>query len=229
MAICELENACRHYGSGPTLVKALDDFSVTFEAGEFTVLSGPSGSGKTTALNLIGLLDNPTSGVVKIDGQSTAGLSSRALTEIRGHKIGFIFQSFNLVPVLSALENVELALHLSGLNEGVTRELAAESLAEVGLGDLLDRRPNQLSGGQQQRVAIARALVKKPKLLIADEPTANLDSKTGNQVLDLMRKLNEEHDATFLFSTHDPMVMERARRVVKILDGRLVGDEKRGG
>ena len=192
------------------------------------MLSGPSGSGKTTALNLIGLLDNPTSGVVKIDGQSTAGLSSRALTEIRGHKIGFIFQSFNLVPVLSALENVELALHLSGLDEGVTRELAAESLAEVGLGDLLDRRPNQLSGGQQQRVAIARALVKKPKLLIADEPTANLDSKTGNQVLDLMARLNQEHDATFLFSTHDPMVMERARRVVKILDGRLVEDEKRG-
>lgn len=228
MAICELENACRHYGSGPTLVKALDDFSVTFEPGEFAVLSGPSGSGKTTALNLIGLLDNPTSGVVKIDGQSTAGLSSRALTEIRGHKIGFIFQSFNLVPVLSALENVELALHLSGLNEGVTRELATEALAEVGLGDLLDRRPNQLSGGQQQRVAIARALVKKPKLLIADEPTANLDSKTGNQVLDLMARLNQEHDATFLFSTHDPMVMERARRVVKILDGRLVADEKRG-
>ncbi len=229
MSICELINASRHYGSGPTLVKALDDFSVTFEPGEFAVLSGPSGSGKTTALNLIGLLDTPTSGVVKIDGQSTEGLSSNALTEIRGHKIGFIFQSFNLVPVLSALENVELALHLSGLNEGETRALASQALAEVGLGDLLDRRPNQLSGGQQQRVAIARALVKKPKLVIADEPTANLDSKTGNQVLDLMAKLNEEHDATFLFSTHDPMVMERAQRVVKILDGRLVGDEKRGG
>ncbi len=228
MSICELLSASRHYGSGPTLVKALDNFTVTFEPGEFAVLSGPSGSGKTTALNLIGLLDTPTSGLVKIDGQSTEGLSSKALTEIRGQKIGFIFQSFNLVPVLSAVENVELALHLSGLNPKQTREMASESLTQVGLGDLLDRRPNQLSGGQQQRVAIARALVKKPKLVIADEPTANLDSKSGNQVLDLMRQLNEEHKATFLFSTHDPMVMERARRVVKILDGRLLADETQG-
>jgi putative ABC transport system ATP-binding protein len=229
MSICRLEQASRYYGEGNTEVRALDGVSVTFEPGEFTVVSGPSGSGKTTLLNLVGLLDTPTAGKVFVDGQDTTGLGSRALTAIRGEKIGFIFQSFNLVPVLSALENVELALHLSGLPSSEARTRASEALASVGLGDLLDRRPNQLSGGQQQRVAIARALVKKPRLVIADEPTANLDSKTGEQVLSLMRQLNEDHRATFLFSTHDPQVMEQARRVVHILDGKLVGDEQHAG
>ena len=229
MAICELKKASRHYGEGATLVKALDEVSLVFEPGEFTVISGPSGSGKTTALNLIGLLDSPTSGEVFIDGRAMGGLSSRELTAIRGEKIGFIFQSFNLIPVLSALENVEMALHLSGLSRSDIREAATASLEAVGLGELLHRRPGELSGGQQQRVAIARALVKKPKLVIADEPTANLDSKTGAQVLDLMRELNEQRLATFLFSTHDPMVMEQAKRVVKLMDGRLLADERQGG
>ena len=228
MAICELKNASRHYGDGATLVKAADALNLVIEAGEFTVLSGPSGSGKTTALNMIGLLDRPTSGSVYIKGQQTEILGDGALTRLRAEAIGFIFQSFNLVPVLSALENVELALNLSGATpEGGVRKAASEALASVGLGDMLDRRPTQLSGGQQQRVAVARALVKKPALVIADEPTANLDSKSGTNVLDLMRELNETLGVTFLFSTHDPMVMERARRVVHVHDGRIVKDERR--
>ncbi|MFK7929028.1 MAG: ABC transporter ATP-binding protein [Myxococcota bacterium] len=230
MALCELQQATRAYGSGNTLVKAADAVDLVIEEGEFTVLSGPSGSGKTTLLNLIGLLDKPTSGSVILNGQATSTLSDAALTRIRAKSIGFIFQSFNLVPVLSALENVELALNLAGITpEGGARKAATAMLTEVGLGDLLKRRPNQLSGGQQQRVAIARALVKRPALVIADEPTANLDSKSGLNVLNLMRKLNAEVGATFLFSTHDPMVLEHAKRVVNIRDGRIESDERVGG
>lgn len=226
MPICELQNASRHYGDGATLVKAADNISLVIEKGEFTVLSGPSGSGKTTALNMIGLLDRPTSGTVLIGGVDTGPLNDRALTALRAEKIGFIFQSFNLIPVLTALENVELSLSLSGATpDGGVRKAAAEALASVGLGDMLDRRPDQLSGGQQQRVAVARALVKKPALVIADEPTANLDSVSGTNVLDLMRELNEELGVTFLFSTHDPMVMERARRVIHIKDGQVERQE----
>ncbi|MFT4623692.1 MAG: putative ABC transport system ATP-binding protein [Myxococcota bacterium] len=226
MAICELRNASRHYGQGPTLVKAADALNLVIEAGEFTVLSGPSGSGKTTALNMIGLLDHPTSGSVFIQDQQTETLGDHALTVLRAHAIGFIFQSFNLVPVLSALENVELALTLAGITPaGGVRDAASEALASVGLGDLLHRRPTQLSGGQQQRVAVARALVKKPALVIADEPTANLDSVSGTNVLELMRELNENLGVTFLFSTHDPMVIERARRVIHMKDGRIDRDE----
>lgn len=229
MSICELHEAARHYGEGPTLVRALDGVTLTFEPGEFTVISGPSGSGKTTLLNLVGLLDRPTQGTVQVAGQQTSGLSDRDLTQIRSKHIGFIFQSFNLIPVLSAVENVEMALHLARVTDGSPRERATAALAAVGLGDLVHRRPTQLSGGQQQRVAIARALVKNPSLVIADEPTANLDSVSGAKVLDLMRKLNEEDDVTFLFSTHDPMVIERARRVVQIHDGRVSSDETFGG
>jgi len=227
MSICELRTVSRCYGSGPTLVRAVDHVSLVVEPGEFTVLSGPSGSGKTTLLNLIGLLDQPTEGEVHVAGARTGGRSDAALTRLRSERIGFIFQSFNLIPVLSALENVEVALQLAHHRDGV-REAATAALREVGLGELLRRRPNELSGGRQQRVAIARALVKKPSLVIADEPTANLDSESGGQVLDLMRKLNEEHGVTFLFSTHDPMVMGRARRVIKVRDGKVVEDERRG-
>ena len=228
MPICTLDNACRHYGSGETLVKAADNLSLVIEKGEFTVLSGPSGSGKTTALNLIGLLDKPTSGTVTIKDTVTNNLSDNELTKLRAESIGFIFQSFNLIPVLSALENVELSLKLSGIEpEGGARKAASELLDAVGLGDLLHRRPNQLSGGQQQRVAIARALVKKPAIIIADEPTANLDSVSGGNVLDLMRSLNEDMGVTFLFSTHDPMVMERARRIIHLKDGCITKDEHR--
>ncbi len=226
MSICGLQNATKTYGAGAAEVHALDEVSVTFESGEFTAISGPSGSGKTTMLNLVGLLDVPTSGSVTIVEQAAAGLSSRALARMRAQNIGFIFQSFNLVPVLTATENVEMALHLAG-TPGNRRGLAEEALAAVGLAEMLKRKPAELSGGQQQRVAVARALVKKPALVIADEPTANLDSGTGGQILDLMREMNDKRGATFIFSTHDPMVMERARRVISLRDGRVGGDDVR--
>jgi len=224
MAICELKHCSKTYGSGVSLVHALDDVSLSFEPGEFTVISGPSGSGKTTLLNLIGCLDVPNTGSVLIEGQDVSRLNDRELARLRSWRVGFIFQSFNLVPVLTATENVETALHLARA-PGDRRKLAEAMLAEVGLGELLRRRPSQLSGGQQQRVAVARALVKRPAIVIADEPTANLDSHAGTQILDIMRKMNEESGVTFLFSTHDRMVMERARRVVRLHDGRIAGDE----
>ena len=226
MAICEIRNGTKTYGSGATLVRALDDVSVVFEPGEFTVVSGPSGSGKTTLLNLVGLLDRPTSGAVLMEGSDVSEISSRQQAKMRAERIGFVFQSFNLVPVLSAVENVETALHLAG-TPGDRRKMAEQALAEVGLAELLRRRPTELSGGQQQRVAVARALVKQPALVIADEPTANLDSETGQQVLELMRRMNSEHQVTFLFSTHDPLVIEQARRVLTLRDGRIVADDVR--
>ena len=226
--ICKLNAVTRVYGSGATEVAAIKDIDLTIEAGEFTVLSGPSGSGKTTLLNQIGCLDAPSSGELILDGTAVAGLSSRALSHLRGEKIGFIFQSFNLVPVLTAVENVELALQLAGRPDEA-RAAALAILPKVGLGGLEHRRPNELSGGQQQRVAIARALVKKPVLVIADEPTANLDSANGEQILALMQELNATLGTTFLFSTHDPMVIAHARRVVSLRDGRVVSDERRDG
>ncbi len=226
MSICELINVTKAYGEGATAVRALAEVSLTIQAGEFTVFSGPSGSGKTTLLNIVSLLDEPTSGKVTLEGQDVSALSGNALSAVRARRIGFIFQSFNLIPVLSALENVELALQLSG-DTADMHARAAQILADVGLGEHLHRRPNQLSGGQQQRVAIARALVKRPALVIADEPTANLDSKNGAAVLDIMRQMNAERGVTFLFSTHDPMVIERARRIVSLHDGRVAGDERR--
>ncbi len=226
MSICELRDATKTYGSGAAAVFALDKVSVAFEPGEFTAISGPSGSGKTTMLNLVGLLDVPTSGSVSIIEQAAAGLSSRSLARLRAQNIGFVFQSFNLVPVLTATENVEMALHLAG-TAGNRRQLAEQALAAVGLGEMLKRKPAELSGGQQQRVAVARALVKKPAVVIADEPTANLDSTTGGQILDLMREMNDERKATFIFSTHDPMVMARARRVITLHDGRVDEDDVR--
>ncbi len=226
MAIFELKSATKTYGSGPNSVHAMRDINVKIEPGEFTVFSGPSGSGKTTLLNQIGLLDEPTSGEVFVEGVSTAGLSSKELSALRANKIGFIFQSFNLVPVLTAVENVELALELAGHHENA-HEVAMKIFPEVGLEGLENRRPNQLSGGQQQRVAIARALVKKPLLVIADEPTANLDSENGEQVLALMEKLNRVHGTTFLFSTHDPLVKAHATRVITLRDGVIVEDDVR--
>ncbi len=227
-AICQLENASKIYGSGPTEVRALDNVSVTIQPGEFTVFSGPSGSGKSTLLNLVGLLDEASSGRVLLQGRDVSGLSQRKLAAMRAEQIGFIFQSFNLVPVLTALENVTLALQLAGMS-GNHKAQATKALEDVGLGEFLHRRPNQLSGGQQQRVAVARALVKKPTLVIADEPTANLDTASGDNVLELMHDLNERLGATFLFSTHDPRVMARAKRIVKLRDGKIEADERPNG
>jgi putative ABC transport system ATP-binding protein len=226
MPLCEIRDVTKTYGSGPMRVDALRGISLTIEPGEFTVFCGPSGSGKTTLLNQIGCLDAPSEGELLIEGRSTRALSSRELSRLRAEKIGFVFQSFNLIPVLTARENVELALELAGQEVG-GHALAERMLAQVGLEGLGHRRPNELSGGQQQRVAIARALVKRPLILIADEPTANLDSANGEQVLETMRRLNQELGTTFLFSSHDPRVIAQARRVVTLRDGRLVSDEPR--
>ncbi len=226
MAVCELKHVTKSYGTGPARVDAVKDISLSIDSGEFTVFKGPSGSGKTTLLNMVGCLDTPTEGDVIVKDRSVKDLSSRALSRLRASTIGFVFQSFNLMPVLTALENVELALQLAGLKED-TREPAAKLLSEVGLEGFERRRPNQLSGGQQQRVAIARALVKHPALIIADEPTANLDTTNGAQVLDIMQALNETHGITFLFSSHDPRMIERGRRIVSLTDGVVSSDERR--
>jgi putative ABC transport system ATP-binding protein len=224
VSILSLQNVVKRYPMGQNEVLALKGVSLTVESGELLAFAGPSGSGKTTLLNIVGCLDQASEGEVILDGQRVQGLSAAALGRMRAEKVGFVFQSFNLIPVLSALENVELALRLGG--QAPDRARAEQALVDVGLADQLHRRPNQLSGGQQQRVAIARALVKAPKLVIADEPTANLDSVNGAAVLDLMRKLNEERGATFLFSTHDNLVLSRVNRVVRLRDGEIVADER---
>ena len=230
MTICQLAEVHKHYAMGELQVHALRGVSVDISAGEFTAFAGPSGSGKTTMLNLLGLLDTPSKGRVMLEGKDISALSQSEIGEIRARRIGFVFQSFNLIPVLSAFENVELALRLGADMPASERgDRVAESLTAVGLGELMDRRPSQLSGGQQQRVAIARALVKSPALVIADEPTANLDSKTGSSILDIMDQLNSEHGVTFLFSTHDPMVIDQASRVVHIKDGTIQGESKTNG
>jgi putative ABC transport system ATP-binding protein len=228
VSICELRDVTKEYGTGDARVAALKGVSLAVEPGEFTVISGPSGSGKTTLFNLVGCLDKPTRGTVRLEDHDVVGLSAGALAKLRARRIGFVFQSFNLIPVFTAVENVELALQLAGDNGSDRRARAQAALAEVGLADLAHRRPNQLSGGQQQRVAIARALVKRPALVIADEPTANLDSKTGEAVVELMRSMNQKLGATFLFSTHDPAVMAHAQREVKLHDGEIVDDVRHG-
>lgn len=227
MTLVNVEHTSRVYRQDSVAVKALDDVSVTIGAGEFTTLVGPSGSGKTTLLNQIGALDEPSSGRIQIDGQEITGLSRRKRTVLRLWKIGFVFQEYNLIGVLSAQENVEYVLMLRGVPFRERRQQARVILAEVGLEGLEARLPNELSGGQQQRVAVARAIVSKPTIVLADEPTANLDSKTGAALLDMMRRLNDEHGVTFVFSTHDPMVMERARRVIHLKDGRIDREEFR--
>ncbi|MBO8142334.1 MAG: ABC transporter ATP-binding protein [Firmicutes bacterium] len=229
MALVELEGVSKTYRQGKLEVPALRGVDLEIEAGEFTAIVGPSGSGKTTLLNLIGCLDVPTAGIVRLAGRELSRLDRNALADIRREKIGFIFQSFNLIPVLTAKENVEFALALLRRNGAgqVHGEQVTELLAEVGLAGLENRRPGELSGGQQQRVAIARALVKAPAIVLADEPTANLDSENGRAILELMRAMNERRGTTFVFSTHDPMVMEYSRRIVTLQDGRVVADERR--
>jgi putative ABC transport system ATP-binding protein len=217
------ERVTKIYQQDSVAVEALKDVDLEIAAGEFLALVGPSGSGKSTLLNLIGGLDRPTAGRLWVADEELGQLSWRTLAELRLKRIGFVFQEYNLIPVLSAIENVEYVMLLQGVPDAVRRERALAILKEVGLEGLEDRRPGELSGGQQQRVAVARAIVTEPALVLADEPTANLDSATGAALMDLMRRLNEEKRVTFVFSTHDPMVMERARRLVRLKDGRVAG------
>lgn len=226
--IVELVGVEKDYPLGNTVVQAVKGVDLVIEAGEFTVIAGPSGSGKTTLLNLIGCIDVATRGTVQVDGQATGALSDRALTHLRLRTLGFIFQSFNLINVLDVQQNVEFPLLLQGgLSKAERDSRVQQMLGKVGLAQYLGHRPTELSGGQRQRVAIARALVTLPKIVLADEPTANLDSTTGSQIIDLMRDLNHTDGITFIFSTHDPAVMERADRIVRILDGRIQQDERR--
>ena len=223
----EVENVSKIYPQGETEVRALNGLSLAIQPGEFTAICGPSGSGKTTLLNLMGALDKPTSGEVRVDGQRLAELGRRELSHLRRDRIGFVFQAYNLIPVLTAYENAEMVLRLQGTEEGDRRDRVMAVLADVGLSGLEDRRPDQLSGGQQQRVAIARAIASNPAVVLADEPTANVDSDTADRLLEIMEKLNRERGDTFVFSTHDPRVLERARRVVRIVDGQIEDDQTR--
>jgi putative ABC transport system ATP-binding protein len=222
MAIVSMQKVVRNYYLGKTVVNALRGIDLEVEKGEFICIAGPSGSGKTTLLNLIGSLDKPTSGKVFLDGDDVERLSDNKLSRLRAERIGFIFQSFNLIPVLSAFENIEYPLLLKGVPRRSRKKKVLAMLEEVELADFNRHRPNQLSGGQRQRVAIARALVADPEMILADEPTANLDSKTGEAIVNLMRKINQEMKATFIFSTHDSMVMKHAHRMIRLQDGRIV-------
>jgi putative ABC transport system ATP-binding protein len=223
---------CRHvgktYAQAAVSVHALADINLEIPHKDFACLSGPSGSGKTTLLNLIGGLDRPTTGEIVIAGQRIDTLDGAALARLRLHRIGFVFQAYNLIPVLSARENVEFVMQLQGVPAARRAQKARAILAEVGLEGLEDRRPAELSGGQQQRVAVARAIVSEPALVLADEPTANLDSKTAENLMQLLVHMNNEHHLTFLFSTHDKLVMDFSRRLIRLHDGRIVGDERRG-
>ena len=225
MKIVECVNVNKTYRQGQVTVQALRDLSLQIDKGEFLAVAGPSGSGKTTLLNMIGGLDEIDSGSICVDGKTLEVMSQSQLADLRLHKIGFVFQAYNLIPVLSAIENVEYVMLLQGLPAGERREKARAVLDDVGLKGKYNRRPAELSGGQQQRVAVARAIVSSPAIVLADEPTANLDSKTGQGLLEIMQAMNTEKRITFIFSTHDRMVMEYARRLVKLKDGRLVDDE----
>jgi putative ABC transport system ATP-binding protein len=222
MALIQMSGITKNYQLGDTTVPALKGVDLVVEKGEFTVVMGPSGSGKSTLLNILGLLDRPTTGSYLLEGEEVGGVDFDELAETRNRRVGFIFQSFNLVPVLDVLENIELPRLIRGENRRELRARAERVAGEVGLGHVLHHRPEQLSGGQRQRVAVARALITEPSLVLADEPTANLDSQTSQQIIDLMLRLNREHGTTFLFSTHDPRVEKHARRVLHIEDGRLV-------
>ncbi len=227
-AAVDVRKVVKEYPLGATKVRALHGVDLMIAKGEFTTIAGPSGSGKTTLLNLIGCVDVPTSGEVLIDGATSSGKSKRELTQLRLYKLGFIFQSFNLVAVLNVYQNVELPLLLQGDDTPAQRDKRVrEMIAHVGLSAQMKQRPSELSGGQRQRVAIARALVTHPSIVLADEPTANLDSENGHNIIELMKRLNQEQQITFIFSTHDPRVMDQASRIVKLVDGRLSTDERR--
>jgi len=226
MAIVELKDIKKTYTQGKVKIEALGGVDLSIEKGEFVAIAGPSGSGKTTLLNIMGGLDLPDQGRVMVDNHTFSKMNQADLASLRLHKIGFVFQAYNLIPVLSAIENVEYVMLLQGVPKTERHDRAKAILDDVGLGGKYDRRPAELSGGQQQRVAVARAIVSGPAIVLADEPTANLDSKTGEGLLLMMEKMNLEKRVTFIFSTHDRMVMEYARRLVVIRDGHIVNDKK---
>ncbi|MCW8826720.1 MAG: ABC transporter ATP-binding protein [Gammaproteobacteria bacterium] len=222
--IVQLTDITRTYIQGEIEVNAVSNFNLEIKQGDFATLCGPSGSGKTTVLNMIGALDEPTSGIVSIEGQSLSELSRSEISALRRDRIGFVFQSYNLIPVLTAYENAEFVLALQGVKPAERHDRVMQVLKEVGLEGLENRRPDEMSGGQQQRVAIARAIVTRPAIVLADEPTANVDSATAEALLDLMQELNKNDGVTFLFSTHDQRVIDRAKRVIHLRDGQLESD-----
>jgi putative ABC transport system ATP-binding protein len=225
MATIKCVDLCKYYQQGDAVIKALDHVSLDIEQGSFVCLSGPSGSGKTTLLNMIGGLDALDSGEISIDGQRVDLLEKGPLADLRLHHIGFVFQAYNLIPVLTARENVEFVMQVQGVGAKDRKEKSLAILREVGLAGMENRRPAELSGGQQQRVAVARAIVSQPKLVLADEPTANLDSKSAKHLMELFRELNESHGVTFIISTHDERVMRYARRLLAMQDGRVIADK----
>ena len=223
--VIEIQNLTRKYGKGVAEVIAVNQLSLNIEYGEFTAIIGPSGSGKSTLLNLIGGLDNSDEGQIILAGNNLASMSGKKMSDFRRDHIGFIFQAYNLIPVLSASENIEYIMLLQGISNTERSKRVEEMLQLVGLEGLGNRRPSELSGGQQQRVAVARAMASEPEIILADEPTANLDSKTGASLLDMMKGLNEEKGVTFVFSTHDEMIMKRAKRLIHLRDGSIERDE----
>ncbi len=229
MAMVTCTKVKKAYQQDTVAVKALDGVSLSIKKGEFVAIAGPSGSGKTTLLNIIGGLDSADSGRIVVDGNVLNTMRQSQLAQLRLHKVGFVFQAYNLIPVLSAQENVEFVMLLQGVPPAERRERARAILDEVGLGGMYDRRPAELSGGQQQRVAVARSIVSDPSIVLADEPTANLDSKTGASLLEIMKQMNEKKQVTFIFSTHDQMVMDYARRLIQLKDGRIWEETVRKG
>ena len=222
--IIETRELCRIFRDSDSEVRAVDGITLCIAEGEFTAIVGPSGSGKTTLLNLIGGLDKADSGSLYVNGKDISGLSEKEMTAFRLHHIGFIFQAYNLIPVLTAKENVSFVMELQGRRKDETEKRAIELLRAVGLGDRINSRPSKLSGGQQQRVAVARALASGPQFVLADEPTANLDSKSAENLLDIMERLNKQEGTTFIFSTHDQRIMAKARRIITLEDGKIISD-----
>jgi putative ABC transport system ATP-binding protein len=222
--IIRTENLEKIYQDDGVPVHALKGINIKINKGDYVVIAGPSGSGKTTLLNLLGMLDKPTKGIIFFENDDISNKSKKELSDFRLHKFGFIFQAYNLIPVLTAMENIEFSMMLLGIGERERRNRALQLLDELGIGELADKRPNDMSGGQQQRVAAARAIINNPSLVLADEPTANLDSKTGENLLDMMKRLNEEKHITFIFSSHDKLVIDRAERLFILKDG-LIAEE----
>jgi putative ABC transport system ATP-binding protein len=226
--VIRIDKVSKIYRTGEVTVEALKEVSLTIAKGEFSAIAGPSGSGKSTLLNIVSGLDKPDGGTVELGGRAMTAMSASDLSDFRRDHIGFIFQSYNLIPVLTVEENIEYVMLLQGVQKKERRERVAKILTEVGLDGMQKRLPIHLSGGQQQRVAVARAIVSRPDIILADEPTANLDSKTADALLDMMQELNRTHGVTFLFSTHDRMIMDHARRLITLRDGEIATDEVRG-